>query len=298
MNRPESEIVIREDGTILLDGLLPIDELKDLLDMDELPEEEKVGFQTVGGFMMNQIGSIPKVGQHFHLLNFRFEVMDMDDRRVDKVLLSKYDTPRPHKGEKSMIPVRLQIKGFLSYQESVDLNFEEIELACISGSNGAGKSSLLDAITWVLFGEARRRDDTVINHRSQKENQPAEVILDFEYENSLYRVQRSKLKEKATVLNFFIRAEDKSWKPLTEATLRATEERIRQTLRLDYETFTNASFFLQGKADQFAQQKPADRKRILANILGLEIWEKYKDEALHPPPWTGNRIGKLRRCTF
>ncbi len=179
-----------------------------------------------------------------------------------------------------MIPVRLQIKGFLSYHDPVDLDFAGFDMACISGSNGAGKSSLLDAITWVLFGEARRRDDAVINHRTQKENKPAEVILDFDYENSRYRVQRSKQKDKTAALDFFIRAEDDSWRPLTEATLRATEERIRLTLRLDYETFINASFFLQGKADQFAQQRPADRKRILASILGLEIWEEYKDEAL------------------
>jgi putative hemolysin len=96
----ESEIIIREDGSYLLDGLLPIDELKELLDVDQLPEEDKVGFQTVGGFVMNQIGSIPTAGQHFHLLNYRFEVMDMDDRRVDKVLLSKYNSPKAHKAEK------------------------------------------------------------------------------------------------------------------------------------------------------------------------------------------------------
>ena len=69
------------------------------MDVDELPEEDKVGFQTVGGFVMNQFGSIPNVGQHFHYLNFRFEVMDMDDRRVDKVLFSKYSTPKPQKVE-------------------------------------------------------------------------------------------------------------------------------------------------------------------------------------------------------
>lgn len=97
----ESEIIIREDGSYLLDGLLPIDELKDLLDVDELPEEDKVGYQTVGGFVMNQIGSIPTTGQHFHLLNYRFEVVDMDDRRVDKVLLSKYETPKAHKVDKA-----------------------------------------------------------------------------------------------------------------------------------------------------------------------------------------------------
>jgi exonuclease SbcC len=58
--------------------------------------------------------------------------------------------------------------------------------------------------------------------------------------------------------------------------MRETEERIQQVLRLDYETFVNASFFLQGKADQFTQQRPGDRKRILSSILGLEIWEEYR----------------------
>ena len=65
------------------------------------------------------------------------------------------------------------------------------------------------------------------------------------------------------------------WRVLTEATFRATQARIEATLRMDYETFVNASFFLQGKADQFTQQKPGDRKRILSSILGLEIWETY-----------------------
>ncbi|MCX6056217.1 MAG: hemolysin family protein [Chloroflexi bacterium] len=92
----QPEIVLREDGSYLLDGLLPIDELKELLEVDELPEEDKVGFQTVGGFVMNQIGSIPTVGQHFHWMNFRFEIVDMDNRRVDKVLVNLFDSPKGH----------------------------------------------------------------------------------------------------------------------------------------------------------------------------------------------------------
>jgi len=70
-----------------------------------------------------------------------------------------------------------------------------------------------------------------------------------------------------------------TWKPLTERTLRDTQARIEQILRLDYDTFVNAAFFLQGKADQFAQQSPGKRKEILSNILGLEIWETYRDRA-------------------
>lgn len=173
-----------------------------------------------------------------------------------------------------MILDRIQISGFLSYNDKVIIDFSDFDLACISGANGAGKSSLLEAITWVLFGEARRRDDAVINQHADT----AEVILDFDYENQVYQVQRSKTRDKTTVLEFRIQASDGKWIPLTEPSLRATEDRIRSTLHLDYDTFINASFFLQGKADQFAQQRPGDRKRILSGILGLDIWETYREE--------------------
>lgn len=173
-----------------------------------------------------------------------------------------------------MIPVTLKIAGFLSYAEPVEVDFTEFELACISGQNGAGKSSLLDAITWALFGIARKRDDSIINTRKKT----AEVAFQFEHEGNLYRIIRSRTAGKTAILEFFVKAAE-GWVPLTEATMSRTEERIRKTLRLDYETFTNASFFLQGKADQFAQQVPTDRKRILGNILGLEIWEEYRARA-------------------
>jgi exonuclease SbcC len=174
-----------------------------------------------------------------------------------------------------MIPQYLRLSGFLSYCQPAELDFSTFELACISGSNGAGKSSLLDAITWALFGQARRRDDTVINSHATI----AEVTFDFHYEGGLYRVQRSKQAGKSTLLEFYVRDGDRQWRPLTEHSLRETELRIQKTLRMDYETFTNASFFLQGKADQFAQQRPGDRKRILSSILGLEVWDDYRERA-------------------
>ncbi|HAF60958.1 MAG TPA: hypothetical protein DCK95_01370 [Anaerolineaceae bacterium] len=174
-----------------------------------------------------------------------------------------------------MIPVRLQLRGFLSYQDAVDLSFEGFDLACISGDNGAGKSSLLDAITWVLFGKARRSDDGVINNRSEE----AEVIYTFQYENDLYRVQRVKAREKSMLLEFQIQNEDHAWKPLTEHTLTETQNRIYEVLHLDYDTFINASFFLQGKADEFTQKNSTQRKEILAGILGMDVWESYRDTA-------------------
>jgi len=174
-----------------------------------------------------------------------------------------------------MIPIRLRLAGFLSYNDPVELDFTGFDLACISGSNGAGKSSLLDAMTWVLFGQARRRDDALINSHAKA----AEVTFDFQYENNLYRVQRSKPRDKSTLLEFLVCDSQGAWRPLTEKSMRETEARIQNTLRLDYDTFINASFFLQGKADQFAQQRPGDRKRVLSSILGLEVWDAYREDA-------------------
>ncbi|HNM36698.1 MAG TPA: SMC family ATPase [Anaerolineales bacterium] len=180
-----------------------------------------------------------------------------------------------------MIPLHLRIAGFLSYRDPVDLDFNMVDLACISGHNGAGKSSLLDAFTWSLFGEARGKGVDVIN--LSQDVKAAEVALTFLYEGNIYRVQRTLPRNKSTVLEFQVldrgsqTTDDGRWRPLTEKTTRDTQARIEQTLRLDYETFINASFFLQGKADQFTQKKASERKAVLSAILGLEIWDTYKD---------------------
>jgi DNA repair protein SbcC/Rad50 len=191
-----------------------------------------------------------------------------------------------------MIPLHLRIAGFLSYRDPVELDFSSFELACISGQNGAGKSSLLDAMTWVLFGEARGKSTDVIN--LNLDVKAAEVALTFAYEGNTFRVQRTLPRGKSTVLEFQIldggrKTEDgtvngpsssvSQWRPLTEKTTRDTQARIEQTLRLDYDTFINASFFLQGKADEFTQRKSSERKAVLSTILGLEIWNTYKDRA-------------------
>ena len=76
---------------------------------------------------------------------------------------------------------------------------------------------------------------------------------------------------------------------LTERTVRETQARIEQALRFDYETFINASFFLQGKADQFTQQNASRRKEVLGSILGLEVWEVYKARTADAPQ--GDRAG-------
>jgi exonuclease SbcC len=173
-----------------------------------------------------------------------------------------------------LIPKKLTLAGFLSYRESVAVDFSQVNVACVSGANGSGKSTLFDAITWALFGKARRSDDALIHNGMDS----CQVVFEFSYEKAQYRIERTKNRAKSTTLEFQVQKDDGGWKPLTEAGIRATEERIRDVLRLDYETFINASFFLQGKADMFTMQPAGKRKEILSSILGLEVWERYRVE--------------------
>jgi putative hemolysin len=89
----DPQIVQREDGSWLLDGLLSIDDLKTIVQKESLPNEEDGYYQTLGGFVMAFLGKIPSSGEHFEVENLRFEVMDMDGVRVDKVLVSRLQPP-------------------------------------------------------------------------------------------------------------------------------------------------------------------------------------------------------------
>jgi putative hemolysin len=79
----------REDGSWLIDATLSADELKTLLELETLPDEDRADFQTVGGFVVTRLGRIPTAGEHFDDAGWRFEVVEMDRHRVDKVRVRK-----------------------------------------------------------------------------------------------------------------------------------------------------------------------------------------------------------------
>jgi putative hemolysin len=83
----EPLVVRRDDGSWLVDGALPVDELAARLDVDALPMEERRGFRTVAGFIFTRLGRVPKPGEAIEWNGLRFEVVDMDGRRIDKVLV-------------------------------------------------------------------------------------------------------------------------------------------------------------------------------------------------------------------
>lgn len=177
-----------------------------------------------------------------------------------------------------MIPRKLELTNFLSYRDTVSLDFAGIHLACISGQNGAGKSSLLDSMTWALFGKSRSRsDDDIVNRLAARDGEQAKVQFDFDLEEEVYRVIRRKRPGRSTELEFQIHQGADAWETLTEGRLRETQAEIEQLLGMSFDTFTNASFFLQGQADAFTTKTAGKRKEILADLLGVSRWDHYKE---------------------
>lgn len=176
-----------------------------------------------------------------------------------------------------MIPMRLELSNFLCYRNPDPLDFRGIQVACLTGENGAGKSSLLDAMTWALWGQARaRRDDDLIHHKEEE----MQVQFDFSLAKNLYRVIRKRISRGRgrSMLDLQIQDGD-SFRSLAEPAIRGTQEKINRLIRLDYRTFINSAFLLQGRADEFTVQTPGERKAILADILGLDVWDTYEEQA-------------------
>ncbi|HEY9751805.1 MAG TPA: AAA family ATPase, partial [Coleofasciculaceae cyanobacterium] len=187
-----------------------------------------------------------------------------------------------------MIPQRLTLKNFLSYREAT-LDFRGLHTACICGANGAGKSSLLEAIAWAIWGESRADSEEDVIYLGA-----SEVLVDFIfiYNQQLFRIIRSRYRGQATTLEFQIaNVSSEGWltgnldfaalpfRPLTLKGVRGTQQLIQTYLKLDYDTFINSAYLRQGRADEFMLKRPGERKQILADLLKLEHYDALAEQA-------------------
>jgi exonuclease SbcC len=185
-----------------------------------------------------------------------------------------------------LIPVKLALKNFLSYGEDVPpLDFTQFHIACLSGNNGQGKSALLDALTWAVWGEGRKasqekKADNSLLRIGQKDMQ---VEFVFDLEGDRYRIIRTfslVKKSSRSGLEFQVfNQEDNEYISLTCSSIRETQERITKTLRIDYQTFINSAFILQGRIDEFSRKSARERKEILSEILGLSRYDELANLA-------------------
>ncbi|WP_373544749.1 AAA family ATPase [Chamaesiphon sp.] len=174
-----------------------------------------------------------------------------------------------------MIPLQLSLKNFLSYSEA-SLDFTGLHTACICGANGAGKSSLLEGITWAIWGECRAvSEDDAISAGAM------DVRVDFTFgmHGETCRIIRTRQRDGNGGLEFQIRTSGGQFRTLTQKGIRSTQALIDDYLKIDYDTFINSAYLRQGKADEFMLKKPTDRKQILADLLKLDRYEQLADKA-------------------
>jgi DNA repair protein SbcC/Rad50 len=174
-----------------------------------------------------------------------------------------------------VIPLQLSLKNFLSYT-TASLDFTGLHTACICGANGAGKSSLLEGITWAIWGECRAvsEDDAISNGAMD-----VRVDFTFQMHGEVCRVIRTRQRDGSGGLEFQIQTSGGQFRTLTQKGIRSTQTLIDEYLKIDYDTFINSAYLRQGKADEFMLKKPAERKQILADLLKLDRYEQLADRA-------------------
>jgi len=176
-----------------------------------------------------------------------------------------------------VIPQNLSLHNFTSFSEA-NIDFAQVNIACLAGPNGAGKSSILDAILFALYGKTERADGA--DDLVRRGTQDMSVELTFMLSGQQYRVSRvrSLTGRGKSIMELAVWGQG-GWQPMTGKTIRETEAALQALLRMDYKTFISSVMILQGRADEFTRATPAERKTILGQILGLDIYDALQEAA-------------------
>jgi exonuclease SbcC len=186
-----------------------------------------------------------------------------------------------------VIPLKLEMTNFLSYASPHPVDFTRFDIACLTGDNGAGKTAILDAITYAIFGAARGCEDGRNQERLIREGaDEMSVTFSFQLNAETYQIirrrrhpQGNERASKGNEVRFELMTAD-GWTNIAKNSIRETERHIEHVLRMDYNTFVNSAFFLQGRADNFLSvMKPAERHDVFAKLLDLGSYELLENAA-------------------
>ncbi len=171
-----------------------------------------------------------------------------------------------------MRPRRLEIEGFTSFKEKVALDLSGLDLFAITGPTGAGKSSLIDALVFALYGQVPRVSKEyrqLISHGAER----VAVHLEFEVGEKTYRIVRTARASGGNPQTRLESRNGKGWEPLADRA-REVEEQVRQIVGLDYDAFTRSVVLPQGQFDAFLKGRPEERRKILVALLNLQVYEQ------------------------
>jgi DNA repair protein SbcC/Rad50 len=178
-----------------------------------------------------------------------------------------------------MRPLTLRIKGFTSFRDEQVVDFTDLDLFALWGPTGSGKSSVLDAMTYALYGKVDR-----VDHASAlvSQGQPRmSVSLDFSADGRSYRVTRSTVSAGSSRALLEKQDEDGDWTSLGPGAdkVRDVNKLLVGLVGLDYQAFTRSVLLPQGKFAEFLVGDANDRRKILTELLGLELFEKMAKRA-------------------
>jgi exonuclease SbcC len=190
-----------------------------------------------------------------------------------------------------MRPLRLEIEGFTVYKKPQVIDFEKLSFFIIQGRTGAGKTSIVDAITYALYGKVPRYGDgKATRHVISKGSPSMRVSLDFSVGGRRFRIERfysPRLREDQA------RAYEEGRR--LNLTKPQIERWVQEVTGLDYRTFTKVILLPQGEFDRFLKPKqPKERRDILINLLNLEIFERMRQIASEIYRSKEGELGVLR----
>ena len=183
-----------------------------------------------------------------------------------------------------MLPIELKMTNFCSHSES-EVDFTKFNSCLILGvidndpdiSNGAGKSSIFDAIRYALFNAVDCKSKNGIVRRGTEQ---CFVSFIFEIEHEQYKVERRLSLKKGSSVNFYKKINDEwVWEGYTADTATVTNKNILNVLKINDSTFINSVYFTQEDLFGFASAKITERKEILREILDIGVWDKFQDKA-------------------
>jgi exonuclease SbcC len=176
-------------------------------------------------------------------------------------------------------PTKLTIQGLTAYKRPVEIDFTDLDLFAITGPTGSGKSSIVDAITFALFGKAPRVGNSVKELISQGEER-LKVTLEFATNGDRYRIYRSTARKgpAPVQLERFHAARDE-WVPEEVDRVRDTNAFVEELLQMDYEAFVRSVLLPQGQFQEFLAGDRDQRRKVLDGLLRLNVYAAMHQRA-------------------
>lgn len=177
-----------------------------------------------------------------------------------------------------MRPTRLEVEGFTSFRQNVALDFSSLDLFVITGPTGAGKSSLIDAIIYALYGRTPRIGDKAGSDLISQGAERMRVLLEFKAGKKDYRLLRTLKRGGSAKLQLEVQDPKGDWDAISNKVFEV-RQKVEEILGVDFDGFTKSIVLPQGEFDKFLRGDPVERRQILSDLLHLDIYEEMGKRA-------------------